>query len=199
MSGAQRMSFWFPIVMVLSFVWLAAPAGADFQAGMDAYKHGDYATALREWRPLAERGDAAAQYNLGLLYDNGQKVRQDYVQARQWYEKSAAQENVDAQFMLGEIYRSGRGVPQDYVTARHWYEKAALQGDPQAQNKLGISFELGVGGLRDYVQALMWYTLAATAGDKKGTEFRDRLTKRMNPAEIAEAKKLTREWKPKGK
>ncbi len=60
----------FPIALVLSIVCLATPAWADFQAGMDAYNLGDYTTAMQEWRPLAEQGDADAQYNLGLLYDN---------------------------------------------------------------------------------------------------------------------------------
>ncbi len=81
----------FSIALVLSIVCLAVPAWADFQAGMDAYNRKDYATALREWRPLAEQGDADAQYNLALMYDRGYGVPQDYVQARQWYEKAAAQ------------------------------------------------------------------------------------------------------------
>jgi TPR repeat protein len=63
----MRMSLRFPIAVVLSIVCLAAPAWADYQAGMDAYNRGDYATALREWRPLAELGIAPAQFNLGLL------------------------------------------------------------------------------------------------------------------------------------
>jgi hypothetical protein len=58
----------FPITLVLSFVCLVIPAWADFEAGVDAYNRGDYATALREWRSLAERGNASAQFNLGALY-----------------------------------------------------------------------------------------------------------------------------------
>jgi len=64
-------------------VVLAAPAWADWDEGVAAYKRGDYATALREFRVLAEQGDAEAQFNLGLMYDKGQGVPQDYVQA-QW-------------------------------------------------------------------------------------------------------------------
>ena len=75
------MSLRFTIPLVLSFVCLAVPAWADFQAGMDAHSRGDYATALREWRPLAEQGDALAQCNLGVLYQNGQGVPEDYVRA----------------------------------------------------------------------------------------------------------------------
>ena len=68
----------FPIALVLSIVCLATPAWADFEAGMEAYKGSEYATALREWRPLAEQGDANAQFNLGMLYTKGQGVPQDY-------------------------------------------------------------------------------------------------------------------------
>jgi hypothetical protein len=71
------MPFRFTIVLVLSFVCLAVPSWADGQAGVDAYKRGDYATALRDWRPLAEQGDAGAQFYLGTLYAFGQGVPQD--------------------------------------------------------------------------------------------------------------------------
>ena len=73
----------FTIVLVLSIFCLATPAWADFQAGVDAYRSGDYATALREWRPLTEQGHAFAQFNLGILYANGRGVPQNYAMARQ--------------------------------------------------------------------------------------------------------------------
>ena len=69
-------------LLLLAFLF-PVPAWADFQAGADANNRGDYATASREFRKLAEQGDAVAQYNLGLLYVKGQGVPQDYVQARQ--------------------------------------------------------------------------------------------------------------------
>ncbi|HSQ91047.1 MAG TPA: tetratricopeptide repeat protein, partial [Nitrospiraceae bacterium] len=109
MSGGWRMLFRFPIALVLSFVCFAVPAWADFQAGMDANNRGDYATALREWRPLAERGDALAQYNMVVLYRKGRGVPQDDVQARQWYEKAAVQGQAKGQFSLGTLYFNGEG------------------------------------------------------------------------------------------
>jgi TPR repeat protein len=78
----------FTIALALSFVCLAVPAWADGQVGVDAYKRGDYTTALLEWRPLAEHGDVNAQYNLGVMYDFGKGVPQDFATARQWYEKA---------------------------------------------------------------------------------------------------------------
>ncbi len=126
----------FPIALVLSsIVCLAVPAWADFQAGLDAYNRHDYATALREWRPLVEQGDVDAQYNLGLMYDRGYGVTQDYVQARQWYEKAAAQGDARAQYNLGVRYARSHGVPQDYVQAHKWFNLAAANGE-----KMGAKF-----------------------------------------------------------
>ena len=85
------MAFGFPIALVLWVICLAAPAWADYQAGMDAYNGGDYATALREWRPLAEQGDPRAQFRLSSLYENGDGVQREFAKARQWYEKAGAQ------------------------------------------------------------------------------------------------------------
>ena len=130
------MSLRFPIVLVLSIVCLAAPASADFQSGMDANNRGDYATALREWRPLAEQGDALAQYNLGLLYRKGRGVPQDDVQARQWYAKAAVQGQAKAQFNLGTLYFNGEGVPKDYQQALRWFRLAADQGGLSLKRKL---------------------------------------------------------------
>ena len=79
-----------PIALILLIVYLSTPAWADFQAGMEADDSGDYATALREWRPLAEHGDSTAQAALGLLYEKGRGVPQDYVQAQMWYNLAAA-------------------------------------------------------------------------------------------------------------
>ena len=69
---------------------------ADFDKGLDAYDRGDYATALREFKPLAEQGDAYAQYNLGVMYHEGKGVIQDYVRAHMWWNIAASQGDKDA-------------------------------------------------------------------------------------------------------
>jgi TPR repeat protein len=195
----MRMSLRFPIAVVLSIICLAVPTWADYKAGEDAYNRGDFATALREWRPLAEQGDARAQYNLGVLYRKGRGVPQDDVQARQWYEKAAAQGQAKAQYNLGTLYLNGSGVPKDYQQALRWFRLAADQGEALAQTKIGIMYDDGQGVPHDFVQAHKWYNLAATNGDKPAAELRDALAKQMTPAQIAEAQQLAREWKPKGK
>ena len=161
MSDNRPMPLRFPIALVLSLVCLVVPAWADYQAGMDANNRGDYATALREWRPLAEQGDARAQFDLGLLYENGD------------------------------------GVPRDYAKAHRWYEKSAAQGGAKAQFYLGMQSAFGEGGPLDLVQAHMWYSLAAGNGHAAATVFRNDLARQMTPAQIAEAHKRAREWKPK--
>jgi TPR repeat protein len=195
----MRISLRFPIAVVLSIVCFVVPALADYKAGEDAYNRGDYATALREWRPLAELGIAPAQFNLGLLYANGQGVPQDYVQARQWYEKAAIQGDALAQLNLGVIYGNGKGVPEDYQLALYWFRLSANQGNAMAQTKLGLMYERGNGVPQDVVLAQKWYILGAANGDKLGAEHRDTLAKQMTPAQIFQAQQRARELKPKRK
>ena len=111
---------------------VALPATAqDFQKGFDASKRGDYATALREWQPLAEQGNAYAQHNLGIMYENGQGVPQDYAEAVKWYRKAAEKGYATAQYNLGLMYGKGQGVPQDYVQAHLWFSLSAAKGQKE--------------------------------------------------------------------
>ena len=112
--------------LVLSIVCLAAPVWADFKAGEKAYQRNDYATALREWNRW-HKGQAAAQYQLGLLYANGQGVPKDDAQARQWYEKAANQGHPLAQVNLGGLYDYGRGGSQDFRMAVRWYLRLPIK------------------------------------------------------------------------
>ena len=125
----MRMSLRFPITLVLSIVPLAVPAWADYKAGEDAYNRGDYATAVHEWQPLAEQGDASAQINLGTLYVNGQGVSKDYQQALYWFRLAAKQGNAMALTKLGLMYERGNGVTQDFILAHKWYILGAANGD----------------------------------------------------------------------
>jgi hypothetical protein len=177
----------------------AAPVWAGFEEGMAAYERGDYATTLKEWRPLAEQGDPTAQHHLGWLYVIGRGVPQNYEEAVRWLRKAAEQGDSDAQTNLGSLYLLGEGLPQDYTEALKWLRAAADQSHPFAQTKLGIMYEDGHGVPQDSVQAHMWFSLAAAQGSELAGAFRDDLTKHMTPVQIDEAQRLAREWKPKGK
>ncbi len=132
--------------LVLAIMALTVPANAgSLDDGVAAYQRGDYAAALRLWQPLAEQGDADAQYNLGVMYDNGRGVRQDDGEAVKWYRKAAEQGVADAQHNLGHAYANGRGVPQDHGEAVKWYRKAAEQGNAMAQVNLGVMYAKGEG------------------------------------------------------
>ena len=120
----KQLLTYFYIVVGLGLM-LATPAWADFQAGVDAYNRGDYETALKEFRPLADQGDAEAQLNLGDLYHFGFL---DNKEAAKWYRLAAEQGNAEAQSNLGLMYENGQGVPQDYQEAVKWYRLAAEQG-----------------------------------------------------------------------
>jgi uncharacterized protein len=193
------MSLRLVLMFALSIFCLAVPTWADFQAGMTAYDGEDYATALREWQPLAEQGDALAQYHVGMLYHKGRGVPQDDAQARKWYANAAAQGQAKAQFSLGTLYFNGEGGPKDYQQALRWFRLLANQGEALAQTKLGIMYDDGEGVPKDKVQAYKWISLAATNGDKSAPMLRDILAKGMTEAQIAKAKKLASEWKPNGK
>ena len=75
----------FVLATMLSFMAFTPVAAQDLQKGYDAFEAGDYATALQEWRPLAEQGDADAQYFLGVMYEKGNGVPKDYAEAVKWY------------------------------------------------------------------------------------------------------------------
>ena len=109
---------------------VALPVGAqDFHRGMAAAELGDYPTALKEWRPLAAKGHASAQYNLGFMYKEGRGVPLDLIQAAKWYRKAARQGYAKAQRSLGLMYEYGEGVPQDNVLAHIWFSLSAANGD----------------------------------------------------------------------
>lgn len=152
------------LMVSIAAIWVltAGCAGPNYQRGVKNYKPENAAQAVRELKPLAEQGNAEAQFNLGSLYYQGWGLPQDYMEAVQWFRKAAEQQHVYAQVTLGTIYAEG------------------VQGVIE----------------KDYPQALMWFIFASAQGDLEAMEFRDTLASRMTPAQIAEAQKMAREFKP---
>ncbi|MBL1293273.1 MAG: sel1 repeat family protein [Thiotrichales bacterium] len=156
----------------------------------------DYLEAAKWYRKAAQQDQIEAQFKLGSMYDIGQGVIQDFKEAIKWYRKSGEQGYSESQQVLGNLYFKGLGVPQDYNEAAKWYRMAAYQDDSIAQLKLGNMYVKGQGVLQDYVQAHLWFNLASANGDADGAEYREWIARKMGSADITEAQRLAREWKP---
>ena len=121
------------VMMALGYSPLVAQ---DVDKGERAYNAGDYAKALTDWLPLAERGNASAQSNLGVMYHNGEGLKQDTARAFLLYSLAAKQGHAGAQSNLGNRYSRGQGVQQDHAKALMWWRLAAVLGNPKAQYNL---------------------------------------------------------------
>ena len=122
---------------VVGVLFLSAEtAKADYADGLATAMRGDYAAALKEFRPLAEQGDAEAQYNLGVTYMHDTGVPVNYAEAVKWYSKAAEQGHAAAQSNLGLMYALGIGVPEDYVKAHMWFLISEANGDGTAAKDL---------------------------------------------------------------
>jgi TPR repeat protein len=153
-----------PVLPILLLIGVGVAGAADLDVGLEAFRRQDYATALREWAPLARAGDSRAQFNLALLYARGLGVRRDDARAAELYAKAAEAGIARAQYELGLAFTSGIGVEVDTARAAHWYKQAAVQGLTEAQHSLALAYELGVGISQDDSQAAAWYRRAAARG-----------------------------------
>ena len=137
---------------LLALALFGVAGAGPLEDGLAAYQKGDYAAALQILRPLADQGNADAQFNLGSMYAEGRGVPQDLEQSAIWDLKAADAGNAAAKmvvgfkcFSLGVRYYNGFGVPQDYKRAAVWYRKAADRGTPVAEFALGGMYEKGQG------------------------------------------------------
>lgn len=184
------------ILCVVAFIFaLSATAWADYESGVAAFLDGDYATSFQELKPIAEQGNANAQFFLGVMYGMGQGVPQDYTQSLMWFRNAAEQDNPNAEACLGVMYSQGRGVKQDYAEAAKWYRKAAEQGNANAQNNLGSFYSEGLGVSKDLVQAHLWFNLAAAQQFEDSAKQRDEIARKMTPNQVKRAQDLARTWK----
>jgi clan AA aspartic protease (TIGR02281 family) len=196
-----------------------------YEDGSAAYKRGDFATALSLFRQLAEQGNAKAQYKIGLMYYSGEGVPRNLAEAAKWFRKAADQGSGGAQHYLGMMYDEGEGVPKDLAEAAKWITKAAEQGSMYAQRDLAMKYYNGDGVPKNFAEAAKWFRKAADQGESvsqsilgqmysKGegvpqnhvfaymwlslSDFIERhgdIVAAMTPEQIAEGKKLAREWR----
>jgi TPR repeat protein len=183
------------------------------------------AAALDWCQKAADQGLAAAQYELGQIYQHPWLPElHDFAEAARWYREAAGQGYVKAQDELGGMYEFGLGVPRDYALAEKWFEKAgdwvsiakmydsvaenprfalgwyyklAERGDKYARFRLGEMYRDGEGVSQDYAFAHLWFNLAAGSGYSYASMARDELARKMTPYQVAKAQQLEREWQPK--
>lgn len=177
---------------------IACPGLAqDYDAGVAAYNKGDYAAALKQFRPLATKGDVRAQHYLGIMYTQGLGVPKDYVKAVKWLELAAKAGHIPSAYNLGFRYLKGDGVRQDPKTAAVWIRRAAETGMGPAQHTLGLLYARGDGVDQDLVQAYFWFTLSAEKNNEFAAKDKDTIAKRMTPEQIKKAEALAAKWRPK--
>ena len=158
----KQLSKILPLLVILALPASAADTG--FESGRAAYKAGDYATALREWLPVAEAGMAKAQFRLGGLYLTGKGTDRNVKTGLIWIHKAAEQGFASAQTTLGVAYRDGVWAEKDYTKAAHWLELAAAQRNSRAEYFLATLYEFGRGVERSTDSAYRLYRSSAASG-----------------------------------
>ncbi|MFO1435616.1 MAG: tetratricopeptide repeat protein [Gammaproteobacteria bacterium] len=170
-------------ILFIALTVVSAAAGAlEFKDGLDAYKRHDLPHAVRIFTMLAERGDAQAQFAMGMLYNKGEGVEKNDATAVQWYTRSAEAGFARAQLNLAVMYENGEGVAKDRNVARQWLREAATQGNADAltrlqkqaeENDVDTQFDLagicavGNGIDKDEAMARKWYERAAKSGNAR--------------------------------
>ena len=191
----------FTPVLLLCFLFLFGSSSVlfadDFKDALDAFDREDYETLYKLTVPLAEKGNAKAQYILGGMYSEGLGGVQDYREAVKWYRLAAEQGDAKAQYHLGVVYHFGRGVPQDHKEAVKWSKIAAEQGLAEAQYNLGLMYYNGEGIPQNYVLAYMWWNLSSSQGQKSARKNRDILEEEMTRQQIEKAQEMARNWELK--
>ena len=183
----------FTLFILLLFSNASIGYAQDLAQGAKAYVRGDYAEALRQFKPLAEKGDPITQLTIGNMYYLGQGVTQDYKTAVKWYRLAAEQGDAHAQFNLGLMYYDGLGVTQNDKTGVKWYRLAAEQGHARAQINLGGTYYNGRGVIQNYVLAHMWFNIAASNGNTLAIKSRTEVASKMTSADISKAQRMARE------
>ncbi len=174
---------------------LASIAAADGAAGIAAYERGDFTTALNEFAPLAEQGNAGAQTMLGIMYLQGQGVAPDLALAARWLRAAAAQGNAQAQYRLAMMHLAGDGVVQDPAAAATLLRTAAEQGLAEAQVNLAAMLYQGIGVTRDLRLSYLYAALAARQGNAEAAGLVDLMAGAMTPADLAAAQAMVARWK----
>jgi uncharacterized protein len=166
--------------------------GSNLQAGLDAYDRGNYKTAQRLLKPLAEQGNPQAQAKLGNMYWLGLGVPESDKSAAKWLTKAANQGDPEAEVALGKLYVLGSGVPQDYAKAAALFRRPAKQGSADAQFFMGMLYSYGNGVPKNLVKAYMWFKRSADQGNTGARDAANLVMQQMTPDQLAEAESMAK-------
>jgi hypothetical protein len=149
------------LVAAALVVAAAAPLSAQsVRAGIEAWQRGEYAAAVAAWRPLAEKGDADAAFNLGQAYRLGRGVPINIAAATTWFQRAAAKGHLDAQTTLGLLlFQNG-----DQPGGLKWLKAAAEKGEPRALLVYGTALVNGDSVKKDPVLGYAYVSRAAAQG-----------------------------------
>ena len=157
-----------------------------------------FAESLSDIREKADKGDAAAQNSLGVIYQNGLKgVTEDQREAFEWFKKSAEQGDADGQSNLGFMYSAGRGVAKSDPEGAKWLLKAAEQGQMYAQFNIGKCYRDGTGVPKDDAEAYKWFLLSAAQDNTAAKWCVEDLETKLSQAQREDGQKRAKEFSPK--
>ncbi len=156
----------FLLPLIIFLLSLSNTQATELEDGFQAFKAGNYEQALRLWLPLAEKDNADAQYNLGILYQKGLGVEKNIKAAFVWYKRASANGHTDAMYNLGIMYNKGRVIYRSPKDATKWWKKAAELGNAEAQFNIGVEYFYGRSLGKDVPQALVWWEKSAGQGNQ---------------------------------
>lgn len=187
-------------ILTASMLAFAVSAALAETEGDNAYRRGDFAGAMAEWRQVAQAGDATASYQIGQLYRRGEGLRyRDFEKAVYWYQRAAGRGHVPAQYEVARLQFEGLVVPRDIDEMMYWLWRAALSGHSPSQVMLGAVYEYGEPGVAaNYTEALKWYLVAAKSGSPdlqlRALKLAGRVSAKMTKQQIDAARWLASEW-----
>jgi uncharacterized protein len=183
-------------IVCASVLALAAPVmAADLQRGVVKYQAGDYDGALAEWRPLAEKNDPNALFNIGQSYRLGRGVKEDMAIALQFYEKAGALGHVAAQGNAGTLLYFSNPPVQNKPEAINWWQRAATNGDPRSQYMLGVLHFNGEGLPKDWPRAYALTVQARDAGLPEASKALTKMDEFLSPQDKSAGIALSSQYK----
>jgi V8-like Glu-specific endopeptidase len=179
--------------MILLLSLTDSARAAQLDDAVAAAHRGEYAVAIQLIFPMADKGDARAQFNIGYMYANGWGVQRDLAEAIKWYRRAAEQGLEIAQHSLGVAYFNGEGIARDNAEAARWFKRAAEQGFSRSQYMLGTMYLDGRGVPKNLVQGYAWVVLAG----RRGAPARVSESVTLTPQQLVQAEEIMGRWKPK--